>query len=270
MMGSFHLHLNASEDHIRFAMPLYSRLHEEVFGVKLANNHSPSKVALLITALFSGWTALCDRILPKFNLCKDIEYVFMHHQMEEVLPLVALHYPVTFLGTNTNLYRELKEPGPNMATLASLADETHEFKFPPLRDIYQQYLPLITEKKVKLFHGGLRRQIQPHSTAEQIQQMARANSVGNLHQFEDAFLQGAPWEHPSHDLTVIKGKVIEWLLATMTTKVASNIGHSKKVIINTSCRTIKRELEHLVEVRPTQSIRTAFEIIDYYKCEISQ
>ena len=32
---------------------------------------------------------------------------------------------------------------------------------------------------------------------------------------------------------------------------------------------IKRELEHLVEVRPTGPVRTAFEIIDYFKCEIS-
>ena len=34
--------------------------------------------------------------------------------------------------------------------------------------------------------------------------------------------------------------------------------------------TIKRELEHLVEVRPTRPIQTAFEIIDYFKCEISE
>ena len=33
---------------------------------------------------------------------------------------------------------------------------------------------------------------------------------------------------------------------------------------------IKRELEHLVEVRTPRPIRTAFEIIDYFKCEISQ
>ena len=38
----------------------------------------------------------------------------------------------------------------------------------------------------------------------------------------------------------------------------------------TSGRTIKRELEHLVEVRPTLPVRTAFEIIDYFKCEISE
>ena len=37
-----------------------------------------------------------------------------------------------------------------------------------------------------------------------------------------------------------------------------------------SGRTIKRELEHLVEVRPTRPVQTAFEIIDYFKCEISE
>ena len=38
---------------------------------------------------------------------------------------------------------------------------------------------------------------------------------------------------------------------------------------------IKREVEHLVEVRPTRPVRTAFEIINYFKflnkfCEIAQ
>ena len=37
-----------------------------------------------------------------------------------------------------------------------------------------------------------------------------------------------------------------------------------------SGRTIKQELEHSVELRPTRPVRTAFEIIDYFKCEISQ
>ena len=40
--------------------------------------------------------------------------------------------------------------------------------------------------------------------------------------------------------------------------------------IRTSGRTIKRKLEHLVEVRSTRPVRTAFEIIDYFKCEISE
>ena len=35
-----------------------------------------------------------------------------------------------------------------------------------------------------------------------------------------------------------------------------------------SGRTIKRELEHSVELRPTRPVR--IEIIDYFKCEISE
>ena len=38
----------------------------------------------------------------------------------------------------------------------------------------------------------------------------------------------------------------------------------------TSGWTIKRELMHLVEVRSTRPVRTAFEIIDYIECEISE
>ena len=49
---------------------------------------------------------------------------------------------------------------------------------------------------------------------------------------------------------------------TITTKIIIII------IIIISGRTIKRKLEHLVEVRPTRPVRTAFEIIDYFKCEI--
>ena len=37
-----------------------------------------------------------------------------------------------------------------------------------------------------------------------------------------------------------------------------------------SGRMIKLEVDHLVEGRPTRPVRTAFEIIDYFKCEIPE
>ena len=37
-----------------------------------------------------------------------------------------------------------------------------------------------------------------------------------------------------------------------------------------SGRMIKREPGQLLEVRPTQLVRTTFEIFDYFKCEISE
>ena len=43
-----------------------------------------------------------------------------------------------------------------------------------------------------------------------------------------------------------------------------------KFLLFSSGRMIKRKLEHLVEVRPTRPVRTAFEIIDYFKCEMSE
>ena len=43
-----------------------------------------------------------------------------------------------------------------------------------------------------------------------------------------------------------------------------------EICILPSGRTIKRELEHSVELRPNRPVRTAFEIIDYFKCEISE
>ena len=46
------------------------------------------------------------------------------------------------------------------------------------------------------------------------------------------------------------------------------MGFHLSTIPGTSGREIKRKLEHLVEVRPTRPIRTSFEIIDYFKCEI--
>ena len=33
---------------------------------------------------------------------------------------------------------------------------------------------------------------------------------------------------------------------------------------------LSEKLEHSVELRPTRPIRTAFEIIEYFKCEISE
>ena len=40
--------------------------------------------------------------------------------------------------------------------------------------------------------------------------------------------------------------------------------------VRSSGRTIKRELKHLVEVRPTRPVLMAFEIMDYFKCIISE
>ena len=41
-------------------------------------------------------------------------------------------------------------------------------------------------------------------------------------------------------------------------------------VVVVSGRTIKRELKHLVEVRPTRPVSTEFEIIDHFKQEISE
>ena len=220
VMGAFHLHLNACENHVEFAFPLYSSMYKEVFGQKLHVNTSPAKMA-------------------KFQLCKDIEFLFIHHQLEKVLPIMALQHPVAFLASNSDLYRQLKERlalqfilwqrrNYNKATLASLSDEPQQLKFAPFRHIYLNYLPLITERKFEVFHGALRRRISGFNSAEHIQRTARTFSVATLQDFEEAFMRPADWYPPSHDYTVIKGRVIEWLLSTLR-QVAANIGKSMKV-----------------------------------------
>ena len=64
-------------------------------------------------------------------------------------------------------------------------------------------------------------------------------------------------------------------LRTATAAGGVGAARSKRVVdalrcIITSGRTIKRELEHSVELRPTRPVQTAFEIINYFKCKISE
>ena len=100
------------------------------------------------------------------------------------------------------MYRQLKERLPlqfilwqrrnyNKATLASMNDEAHQLKFTPFRDIYLNYLPPITERRVEVFHGALRRRISGFNSAEQIQRAARTFSVATLQDFEEAFVRQA-------------------------------------------------------------------------------
>ena len=49
---------------------------------------------------------------------------------------------------------------------------------------------------------------------------------------------------------------------------AAIVAASFRSFTDSSVWTIKGELWHLVEVRPTRPTRTAFEIINYFKCEI--
>ena len=110
-------------------------------------------------SMYSGWSVIREKILAKFQISKDIEFLFIHHQLEEVLRIMALQHPVAFLASNSDLCRLLKERlalqfilwqrrNYNKAMLAALSDEAHQLKFAPIRHIYLNYLPLITERKV--------------------------------------------------------------------------------------------------------------------------
>ena len=190
-------------------------------------------------SMYSSWSNIREKVLAcKFQLSKDIEFLFIHHQLEEVVPIMALQHPVAFLASNSDLCRQLKERlalqfilwqrrNYNKAMLAALSDEAHQLKFAPIRHIYLNYLPLITERKVEVFHGALRR-ISGLNSAEQIQRAARTFSVATLQDFEEAFVWPADWYPSRHNYTFIKGRVIEWLPSILR-QVAANSGKSMKV-----------------------------------------
>lgn len=47
-----------------------------------------------------GWFMIRDKIISKFDLCKDIEYACIFYILDEVVLLVFFYYVVVFEGGN--------------------------------------------------------------------------------------------------------------------------------------------------------------------------
>ena len=71
--------------------------------MELPKKPKPFRVQFLLMSALFGWPMTRDKIIRKFDLCKDIEYTCILHILDEVVPLAFFHH-AAFLGGNLQMY----------------------------------------------------------------------------------------------------------------------------------------------------------------------
>ena len=102
--GPFHVFLNFQEGVLQMSQFILANVYKKIFRSDLPVKPKPFRIQLLITAVFLGWLKIRSKVMQKFKLCKDIEFVCLLHLLEEVIPLSFYHYPVTFRSGDLDLY----------------------------------------------------------------------------------------------------------------------------------------------------------------------
>ena len=92
--GQFHISLNTAEDAVTIFKHFFEKLFKTVFGTDLPHKPKTYKVTLCLTAALLGWLQIRDKVLQKFGICKDHEYVSVIYLLEHVLPLVFFQYNI--------------------------------------------------------------------------------------------------------------------------------------------------------------------------------
>lgn len=92
--GQFHVSLNGAEDTVLIFKYFFDELYKSVFGQDLPNKPRTYKVTICLTAALLGWFQIRDKVLQKFGICKDHEFVSVVYLLEHVLPLVFFQYNI--------------------------------------------------------------------------------------------------------------------------------------------------------------------------------
>ena len=242
--GPFHVTLNVQEDIIQIYHFILASVYKETFGSELPHKPKPFRINLLLNTVFLGWLQLRDKVLQKFQMCKDIEFACLLHLLDEVIPLSFYHYPVMFRSGNLSSYISVmfrlallfiiwKRHHYDRSTLSMLSDIYHQkFNFNAYYSCKERWMSLITEKKVEIWHSVLRAATQAHNKAEEIRKKAIVIAMSKSHQtFMAQFAQPYCRGMSEKSLAVLVGKTAESLLAIIK-KVGLNIGKSKLVNIN--------------------------------------
>lgn len=158
-----------------------SHVYWETFGSELPHKPKPFRINLLLNAIFLGWLQLRTKVLQKFQLSKDIEFACILHLLDEVIPLSFFHYPVIFRSGNLSSYVAVmfrfallfiiwRRHHYDRSTLSMLSDIIFTIK--NSISIQENWMSLITEKKVEIWHSVLRAVIQAHNCADEIRKKA--------------------------------------------------------------------------------------------------
>ena len=182
-----------------------------------------------------------DKIIGKFDSCKDIEYTCILHILDEVVPLAFFHYAAIFEGGNLQMYSETMfrflalfivwdRRHYDKSTLSMLSDLIHQkLNFEKYYEMKKRFTTLITEVKVEIWHSLLRSRVQAHHKAQEIHEKAHflmgSESGRN---FEDSLTRPYSRGASDKDLTLVAGKAAECLLAIFL-QIAKKIGKSKEI-----------------------------------------
>ena len=215
--------------------------YKDLFGSALPKKPKPHQIQFLLMVIFFGWQLIRKKILRKFKFCKDIEFLYILHLVDEVIPLAYLHYPAIFRSGNINdyiatmsrfaiLFIIWERRHYNKCTLSSLSDLLYH------RTYFSQYFAtkaswynIITEKKVELWHSVLRYFTQRSDNGEEISKKARlAATLSNNNAFNNEFVRPYGRGYSGKDFTVMAGKAAESLLKIMV-DIGKNLGNSKIV-----------------------------------------
>lgn len=190
-------------------------------------------------AVLCGWIMIRGKVLRKFCICKDLEFVCILHILEEVILLVFFHYTVIFRSGALDSYFSVmfrflllfiiwERRHYDKSTLSMLSDLLHQkLNFPQYYARKESFLTLFTEIKVEIWHSLLWSRTQPHHQASEIQESAKllmGSRTGKALEENWARNRGTT----DKDLTLIAGKAAEVLLDIMQ-KIAQNPGKSKEV-----------------------------------------
>ena len=94
--GQFHVSLNAAEDAVTIFKHFFEKLFKTVFGTDLPHKPKTYKVTLCLTAALLGWLQIRDKVLQKFGICKDHEYVSVIYYLNMYFPWYSSN--ITSLG----------------------------------------------------------------------------------------------------------------------------------------------------------------------------
>lgn len=176
----------------------------------------------------------------QFGLCKSHEFTSVLYLLDHVVPLDFFHYQ-TFRSGNMNEYVSLMDQlailfiswqrrHHNKSTLSFLSDLAYQKTF--LSEYFRvklQWLSVITEKKVEIFHSLLRKDTRSCNTGVEVQNTARTiGSSGFIANFKEWFI---PMYHRGNSKTNywgIAGKTAECLLKVFK-EIAANADKSREV-----------------------------------------
>lgn len=172
--GPLHVSLNAQEDIIQIYHFFFYQLYKNIFATELPKKPKPFRVQLLLMSVLFGWLMIRDKVISKFDFCKDVEYACILHILDEVVRLAFFHYAAIFESGNLQMYLETMF---RFLVLFTVWERRHYDKctLSMLSDLIHQklrFLTLITEVKVEIWHSLLRSRVQPHHKAQEIHDKA--------------------------------------------------------------------------------------------------